>query len=557
MSSRTTSKTTLLWMIILAIGLNGACSPAKKLAFPSEKAVVAIQGEMYPVDPLFVDFYQFLGGIEVLGPAISPLIESGNTKSQYVEAARMMYDPQAVESERFQLAPLGVNLGYAEPAVPPPASPEVRYVNGHVIHKEFVPFYDKLGGAQFVGRPLTEVNYNFEKRRIEQHFENLGFYRWDGDLPGAVHLIAYGAKSCDWICNHKPPEGSEVSLFPLLPEPFASEVARRGYTFLGRTLSEPYLTPDGRLEVIFENAVLTVEPTQSRAKSANFFWFWLPLLLAKQLEAPHAGEMDLYQLHLPLVLGEEIRREITLSFQLWLPMMIFGDGALSRQLAQAEVTARPIVEMVGIPTQLPVKQRIDQLMTFYTAGGDKGYHIPIYFADYIERHGGLDFVGPPIGEISPLGEGVFRQCFTNMCLNFDINAPPDQNLKPAPLGVVYKELYYNQQDKTRATQTPDNIQLRVEEIMSYVSPTESQVFGITLMDQDGPLVGRQAELTITLPTNVPQKITFPPTDEGGRSQLVIAPIAAPIGTIIEYSVCALGVSAVPVCVQDRYMIWEP
>src|SRR3990170_2189481 len=132
--------------------------------------------DTFPVDPMFIEFFYFLGGEELLGPAITPLLESGNLRTQYFESSLLVYDPQSPQGETFRLESLGLMFGVAEPAIPKPNRLDAVYINGHVIYEKFLPLYRKLGGARFVGRPLTEVRYNLENRRIEQYFENLGFY---------------------------------------------------------------------------------------------------------------------------------------------------------------------------------------------------------------------------------------------------------------------------------------------------------------------------------------------------------------------------------------------
>ena len=59
------------------------------------------------VDPTFREFYELLGGEQILGPAISIMYEERGKKLQFTTGALMMYDPQAPESEHFKLAPLG------------------------------------------------------------------------------------------------------------------------------------------------------------------------------------------------------------------------------------------------------------------------------------------------------------------------------------------------------------------------------------------------------------------------------------------------------------------
>ena len=72
-----------------------------------------------PVDPTFREFYETLGGESVLGPAISIMYEERGKKLQFTSAVLMMYDPMALESERFKLVPLGNAMKIAEPPLSP------------------------------------------------------------------------------------------------------------------------------------------------------------------------------------------------------------------------------------------------------------------------------------------------------------------------------------------------------------------------------------------------------------------------------------------------------
>jgi hypothetical protein len=177
----------------------------------------------YPVSPVFKEFYNSLGGEKLLGPAISPLIESGRIQSQFVEAALMTYDPFGKEGGEFRFAPLGVMLGISEPPIENQDTTDSVYINGHVVFPEFLQFFQQLGGEGVVGRPLTEAHHNPEKNRIEQYFENLGFYRFTFDPPGTVRLLAYGAYVCDFACKYSPSSASIPSIQSFLPQPFSLE----------------------------------------------------------------------------------------------------------------------------------------------------------------------------------------------------------------------------------------------------------------------------------------------------------------------------------------------
>ena len=125
----------------------------------------------------------------------------------------MVNDPGAPPSLRVRLFPVGLERGVKEPNVDEPTEPDKLYIDGHIIHDEFVEMYNALGSTHIVGRPLTEVRFNLEAGRMEQYFENLGFYRLEADPNNADRLLSYGAFMCDRRCHYTP---NEVAL-PAIP----------------------------------------------------------------------------------------------------------------------------------------------------------------------------------------------------------------------------------------------------------------------------------------------------------------------------------------------------
>jgi hypothetical protein len=204
------------------------------------------------VDFRFREFYDWLGGEAVLGSVISDKIETNGYEYQYTAASLMVYIPNEVEDQRYQLAPLGLELGLAEP----PLNPD--YPGGHEIYPGFLGLYDQMGGSRYVGQPITEAHYNAEKRRIEQHFENVGFYHLEAEFDG-VGLIHYGAWKCENHCGFTSPEEAEVVIWSAGDSSFNAAVQRLDPTFTGYPLTEPYISSDGVLEQIFEYVVIIAD----------------------------------------------------------------------------------------------------------------------------------------------------------------------------------------------------------------------------------------------------------------------------------------------------------
>jgi hypothetical protein len=218
--------------------------------------------ETYQVDPLFKPLYDQLGGQTTLGPAISPRFQGNGQDYQYTNTSLLVYDPKLPEGERLHLAPLGRELGVEEQPILA-ANGETQPAEEYTIYPDFAPLYEKLGGEGVVGAPLGEVRRNSEMKRIEQYFENLGFYRLESDPTGAVGLLSYGAWKCDLSCRYSPPLNSAILLPKKRALAFVRMLERLGVGFTGLALTDPYLAPDGNLEQIYENVVLAADPRDS------------------------------------------------------------------------------------------------------------------------------------------------------------------------------------------------------------------------------------------------------------------------------------------------------
>ena len=211
----------------------------------------------YPVDPLFIHYYEQFGGLDVLGPAISPLYHHDQSSYQYTVASLMIYNHTA---QKYHLAALGKEMVIAEALKPKVGDSKIPYSNGHFIFPAFQAFITKLGGIDIVGYPLTEIRHNDLDRRFEQYFENVGFYQMDDDPNRAVYLLAYGSWKCGATCSQTAALNSRIDLPIKKAAPFVIFVTNLGADFTGFALTEPYQASDGYLEQIYENLVLAVKP---------------------------------------------------------------------------------------------------------------------------------------------------------------------------------------------------------------------------------------------------------------------------------------------------------
>jgi hypothetical protein len=328
--------------------------------------------ESYVVDPIFREFYNYLGAEKILGAPISAIFYDGPLTCQLTANAKMLFNPQAPTDQRFQLAPIGREMEIIEPPVQKPENPESRYSNGHIIYPDFIRFYDKIG-PRFIGKPLTEVRFNPIRKRYEQYFENLGLYRLEESSGDEIQLLAYGSWICETRCMQKVDNDSSVEFFKRTEQPFQGFISSKGIDFTGFPLTGAYVSNDGRLEQIFENVVLAVDANDPNS-----------------------------------------------------------------------VYLRPVSQYLNIlpgPTNPPIN---NEELFFFEVGGDKGYNIPIIFWDYLSERGGIELVGPPIGEFMVGENRVISQCFQNICLETDLKQGGSSRVLLQPLGYFYRQIYFKQ-----------------------------------------------------------------------------------------------------------------
>ena len=176
--------------------------------------------------PVFKELYQTLGSNRLLGQAISPAFSKENMRCQYFVAALMCFNSNATDVNRLGLYPLGKELAIQD-AQYTGSSPTggARIVDGYVIYEEFIRVYDQLYGARYVGRPLSNVRINYDLNRIEQFFENIGFYRNLNDPPGKIQLIPYGAYFYNEVQTNWHSEVWFIISSAQVEQPFAISIA--------------------------------------------------------------------------------------------------------------------------------------------------------------------------------------------------------------------------------------------------------------------------------------------------------------------------------------------
>jgi hypothetical protein len=446
-----------------------------------------------PVDTTFKEFYQTLGGNDMLGPAISALEIRENMQCQFAERALMCFNPTASGVGRFRLYALGLQLNLQEDVkmVSAAGNERSRVVDGIVIYEKFLPLYDRLYGARYVGRPLTELRVNQELHRAEQFFENVGFYQDLSDPNGPVFLIPYGAYLCGGQCSYRLNEYWSIVKSNLTEQPFAASIARLGGPgAFGSLLLKPRVASDGMLEQVYANVAFygpQEDSSQVRLRP-------LPLILGYEVQS--LVEM---KIHDQLVFYEV---KDGLGHNVPRPFDEFVASHGGRDLA-----GQPISEVILLPGQNIYRQCFENYCLDFdpTASDAMKVRMAALGQEYITRF-------PPTEDIQ------IRNVFSpdNISLLVAADKPNINDNE-----TQYIRIMIRQKDSGQ--------------------PIERVEATLVLRYQNSPAI----------------RFFLPPSDENGMSVVEIPPQSGLAnGTHISYQVCLNLPSEQPICTLDSYLIWN-
>jgi hypothetical protein len=115
------------------------------------------------------------------------------------------------------------------------------------------------------------------------------------------------------------------------------------------------------------------------------------------------------------------------------------------QEAQSEVRLKPLTGALHISAEPPLANSFSEGKYFYRVLAELGYEIPLEFWDYIQDHGWIALIGPPITHYSHLENNIYHQCFENLCLTYDPSLVPGARVRPEPLGTMFNVILYESQ----------------------------------------------------------------------------------------------------------------
>jgi hypothetical protein len=469
--------------------------------------------QAFDVDPLLKEIYGRLGGVDTLGPAISSPFSYGQLKYQFTVGALLVMKPDLANANSAALDAVGLDLGILESTVPPPEGPSLLYVDGHVIDPSFVPLYQKLGGGDVTGKPITEARYNPQKKRIEQYFENLGFYRLENDPEGRVYLLAYGSWKCGRDCPRASLENEDAVIVP--PVQIAPElrvaVERLGLGLTGFALEPPAIGSDGALEQVFENVILAI-PVGGESR---VILRPVPSLVGIESEPPVSPRDNPSLYFYPL--ADETGHNVYKSFLDYLA----AHGGL-------DAAGPPITEL----TQTD-RGTLRQCFT------------NLCLEDHPTEMGMLRICPAPLGyEYWQVHQAGQRENSEPSTVQTPTTEEPDQISSPTTSPEIL------------STEVGDGILLHVWKKYPVLKPDQRQEIGAIVLNGSLPVPDLAVELYLNLPDGQQVRIQMPPTGSDGQSFYQLESLDSPPGSPIKYKICVYMQAGDPTCVEDSFLIWE-
>ncbi len=480
----------VLTLILLALIVLG-CDQAPSVPIETQAAESS-----YRVDPLFREFYDKLNGPETLGEPISLIIAQGDVRCQYTIGGLMVFDPKLSGSKRTYLAPLGEVMGFSEPPVSRPTRSDAVFVGGHILFQNFINLYEKLGGDFTVGKPLTEVHYNPEKKRYEQYFENLGFYIAEGDSPEKARLLPYGAWNCNQQCRDTGVLNNILEAPPKVNSYFENLVKNFGKDFTGFPLTDAFIAQDGKGEQIFENVVLTVDLNDHNIVTLRN--------IVEDIGDP--PEPVVLPSNDPNMFFYPIQGDLGHNVPLFFLDYITEHGGI-------EVSGAPLSELKAIENNTS-RQCFQNFCLNTNQDGD---------------------IRP-----EPLG-------YTYKALFFHLTMAEstEKNVQPKIT-----------QPPQMPTPAERELRMQVWATHQLVQSDQEQDIWVSVMENNVPLTNLEPVLTVMPPEGDRLQFRMPLTGVNGQSHLIIPPIPAKNGTLIAFQVCIPTRNTEKYCYMDSYVIWN-
>ena len=411
------------------------------------------------------------------------------------------------------------------------------------VDVRFRELYDLLGGRDKLGAAISP---RFSRDGIEYQYTAAALMMYD-PVSNQYSLASIGRKLgiAEPTSNPSAPGGHDIyeGFLPMYE-------MLRGTRFVGVPLTAVRYSEARRgIEQYFENlGFYQLETDTPNVVHLMYYGAWLcadacgadvPPVSAPDLpsvmDTPFsdalsrlAPEFTGKPLSLPFLAPDGIKEQIYEN------VVVVSDSSKPGGIA-----LRPITAMLGV--------RVD-----FNAGFD----VPQQFHRFIMENSGYELSGNVATAFAPQSDEVYRQCFTNMCLDYFPNKPEEVQVQPTALGYLYKSRYYQDMPAGDVAGSGGSLVLTVSEGYNLVAPNASQIISVYVSEDYQPLGGATPVLILTLPGGAQRSYNFGATrPSDGFSTISLDPIDAPHGTRIDYQVCVQSNSGQQVCVADFFLIW--
>jgi hypothetical protein len=448
----------------------------------------------YQVSPSFREFYQTLGGEELLGPAISKSFSNDSYECQYTTNVLMCLNPLVTDNSRFFLYPLGNQMGVSDAPDQSTEESGSQVVDGYTIYAEFIPLYKEISGEKYTGKPLTQARLNYSQKRVEQFFENVGFYHKFSDPNGTVHLMAYGVYACQSKCSYTASVDAAVSISgdSAQNQPLLAGLSKMGEpSVIGTPLTQPYIAADGMEEQVYTNAVIYAaanDLTHTKLRPLSKLLNILPSTPGPQKYDSSSG-----------VVFYPVSGSNGFHVPLDFDKFIASHGGL-------DYSGQPIMEVYQYDSTT-YRQCFENYCLDYHADAAEGSRV----------------------QMAPLGTQYIGQT----------GETGEATAQPLEI-------------------SPKTVLLQVNPKYQQIAATDEQKLDIQILRQDNqqPVTNVVADLTVTLPDQTTYTDVFPETGLDGRSSIIIPAMSnLSNGQILLYEVCLKRNVTDPVCVTGSYLIW--
>jgi hypothetical protein len=437
----------------------------------------------FQLDSRFRDLYERLGGEPVLGKSISPTFNHDKDTCQYTENMLWCYNPTAkVGADLVSLVPIGQLLVNPQPG------------QKFAVYEGFQEMYTRLFGERYVGKPLTGIRYNKDKRRLEQYYEKMGFYLQIDDPHATVRLMAYGTYVCREYCAYKSNSGSAIIGWDKgIEVPESASLERLGgFDVFGSPISQWYTASDGNQEQVFEKVLVYIpkdNPSTIRLRP-------LAAMLRVRLEQPGP---QLYGIDQNMVFYP-VQGNLGYHVPVVFDTFIASHGGR---------------EISGNPTSDPFHAVVN------------GVKLP-------------------------------RQCFENYCLDYNEAAADNAKVYLVSLGGQYLNQKVKQENwvfEFSPSSTLLKVSEMKPQVSSQEEQTiQVKVFQarglVPISDIEGILV-------VGLPDGSKSSYDVPATDLTGTASVTLPPVSkAANGTVIPFAVCLNVPADTQICQSGSYLIWN-